>query len=91
MMAPQTRQQGESGTESSRTMGTASNMPPAETQLQHRHHLAHRDAANAATQNMTLDARLKIGDETGSSMNMKQHAIGCMYSQTNVDSSQLSI
>jgi len=70
-MAPPSPQQGESGTESSRTTGASSNMPPAETQLQPRHHLAHRDAANAATENMNLDAQLNIVHTSGSSRNKK--------------------
>jgi len=60
IMAPQTPQQGEGGTKLSRTTGASSNMPPAETQLHSRHHLVHHDAANAGTENMTLDPQLKI-------------------------------
>ena len=56
MMATQAPQQGESGTESSGTRAISSDMPPAETQLQRRHHLVHCDAANAATENITPDA-----------------------------------
>ena len=33
-------------------------MPPTETQLQRRHHLAHRNTANAATEMMTMEAQL---------------------------------
>jgi len=84
-MAPQTPQQGESGTESTRTTGTSSNMPPTETQLQHQHHLAHRDAANAATKNMTRETQLKTVRTTGSCKNMKQQAIGFKYSRIEVD------
>jgi len=79
IMAPQTPHHAESGTESSSTMRAYLNMPPAETQLKHRHHLAHRDAANAATENMTLDAQLGIEHKSGSSKNKKQHATGCEY------------
>ena len=68
-MAPQPPLQGESGTESSRMMGASSNTPPTETQLQRRHHSVHRDAGNAATENMTLDAQLKIVCKTGSNKN----------------------
>jgi len=60
IMPPQRPQQDDGGTESSKTTGASSNTPPAETPLHHRHHLAHRDAANAATGNMTLDSQLKI-------------------------------
>jgi len=59
-MAPQTSQQGEGGTESSRTMGASANTPPAETQLQCKHHLVHHNAANAATEHNALDAHLNI-------------------------------
>jgi len=91
IMAPQTPQQGESGTESSRTTGTSSNMPPAETQLQCTHHLAHRDAANAATKNMTLNTQLRIVYDTGSCKDKKQHGIGCDHTRIEVDGSQLII
>jgi len=50
-------------------MGASSNMPPAVTQLPHRDHLVHLNAANAATENMTLDPHLKIVGKTGSSKN----------------------
>jgi len=65
-MAPQTPQQGGSGTESSRTIGASSNTPPAETQLQPKPHLFHRNAATAASQTMTLDAYLKFDFKSGS-------------------------
>jgi len=70
-MAQQTPLQGECGTESSRMMGASSNTPPAGTQLQRIHHSVHCDAANAATNNVTLDAQFKIVRETGSSKNKK--------------------
>ena len=66
-------------------------MPPAETQLQRRHHLAHHDPAYAATENMPLDAQLYIVRKTGRRKSKKQHAIGCEYSQINVDDCQLMI
>jgi len=72
-------------------MGASFNTPPTETQLQCRHHLAQRDPANAATENMTLDAQLIIVQKSGSSKNTEQHAIGCEYSRTEVDSRQLII
>jgi len=90
-MATQTPQQGASGSESSRMMGALSNMPTAETQLQQRHHLVDRDAADAATENMVLDAPLKIVRQTGSRKNQKQHPIGCEYTHFEVDSHQLMI
>jgi len=68
-MSPETPQLCESGTESSRTTGASSNTPPAETQLPRRDHLVHLNAANAATENMTLDPQLKIVGQPGSSKN----------------------
>ena len=90
-MAPETPQQGESGTESSRMMGTSSNMPPAVTQLQRRHHFAHRNTANAATRYLTLDAQLKIVCESRNSKKKTQHVIRCQYSRIEVNGSQLLI
>ena len=90
-MAQQTPLQGECGTESSRMMGASSNTPPAGTQLQCIHHSVHRDAANAATKNVTLDAQLKIVRETGSSKNKKQHATGLKCGPIEVLDHQLMI
>ena len=72
-------------------MGTSVNPRPSETQLQRWHHLAHCNAANAASENMTLDAQLKIVRITGSRRNNKQDAIGCEYSRIEVDDRQLMI
>jgi len=58
-MAPQTPQPGGIQSVPSRTTGASSNAPLAETQQQCRHQLVHRDAAIAATENMTQDAHLK--------------------------------
>ena len=91
IMAPQTPQPGEHGTESSRTAGTSSNTPPFETQLQPRHNVAHHDAANKATENMTLDAQLKIFRKTGSTKNKMQHAIGCENGPIEVDNRELML
>jgi len=90
-MARQGPRQGESGTESSRTTAVPSYTPPGETQLQRRHHLVHHDAANGATENMTLDAKLKIVRKTGSSKNKTQHAIACRCSRIEVHGRQLMI
>jgi len=87
-MAPQTHQEGESGTESSRMMGTSSNTPATETQPHHRHHLHYHDAANAATENMNLDGQLKMDSECRSSKDKKLRAIGCEYSRIEVDAGQ---
>jgi hypothetical protein len=76
-MAPQTPLPGGIQSESSRTTGASSNAPQAETQLQRRHQLVHRDAAIAATENMAQDAHLKKVRKTGRRNNRQQHAIGC--------------
>jgi len=76
-MAPQTPQPGVIQSESSRTTGASSNAPVAESHLQRRHPLVHRDAAIAATKNMAQDAHLKKVGKTGRSNNRQQHAIGC--------------
>jgi len=91
VMAPQTSQQGGSRSESSRTTGASSNTPPAETQLQCRHDFVHHDAANAATENMTVDAQLKMVCRTRSSRNDKQHAHGYEYGRIVEDGCQLMI
>jgi len=89
MMAPQTPRHGESGTESSRTMGDSSNMLPTETQLQPRHNWVHRGAEIAATEDMTLDPQLRIVCMTRSSKKRKQHAIGCNSCRIEVHRRQL--
>jgi cobyrinic acid a,c-diamide synthase len=53
-------------------VGATSNTGLIGTKEERRHKLIHRDAANAATQHMTLDAHLKIVRKTGSSKNKKQ-------------------
>ena len=90
-MAPQAPRLGKSGTESSRTTGASSNTPPAETPLQWRHHSVQCNAANAATENITVDAQLKIVSNTGCSNNMKQHPIRGKCSWNEVHGRQLMI
>jgi len=87
-MAPQTPQRGESELESSSTMGAESITPLVATQIQDWHHLVHRNAANAATENLTLDALLKTVFTTGSSKDQKQDAIGCECCRVEVDGCQ---
>jgi len=90
-MAPQTPQQVENGTESSRMTGASSITPPTGTKLQWRHHFAHCDTANAANANMTLDSQLKIGCKSVRSKYKNQHVITCEYSRIKVDDRQLTI
>jgi hypothetical protein len=68
---------GQNGSNTGRLAGTASNTAILGTQLEGRHKLVHRNAANAATKHMTQDALINIVCKTGSSKNMKQHAVGC--------------
>jgi hypothetical protein len=70
---------GESGSNTGRLAGTASNMELLGTQQEGRHKLVHHDAANVATKHMTQDAHLKIIRKTGSSKNRKQLAVGFKY------------
>ena len=84
-MAPQIPQPGMSESESHRTTGGSSTMSPAETQLQHSHHLVHCDAAIAATENMTPDPQLRNVRKTRSSKNAMQHVIRCAHRRIVVD------
>jgi len=77
VVAQQTPLPGGIQSESSRTTGASSNSPQVETQLQRRHQLVHRDAAIAATENMTQDAHLKKVRKTGRCNDRQQHAIRC--------------
>jgi hypothetical protein len=77
VMAPQTPEPGVIQSKSSRTTGASSNAPLAETQLQRRHQLVHRDAAIAATRNMAQHVHVKTVRKTGRTNNRQEHAIGC--------------
>jgi len=77
IMAPHTAQHGASGSGSSHLTGASSNAPPAGTQLQHRHQLAHHNTANPAAENVTLENHLTSVCETAHSKDTKQHATGC--------------
>jgi len=90
-MTPHTPQPGVIQSKSSRTAGTSFNAPLAETQLQCRHQLVHRNAAIAAAENMAQDAHLKKVRKTGRSNNRQQHAIGCEQLHINIEGSQLTI
>ena len=90
-MPPEILQQGTIEAESSRTTGASNTAPPSETQQQHRHQLVHRDAAIVATENMTHKAHLKIEPKTGSSRNMKQHAIICESIHIDINNGYLTV
>jgi len=78
-MASQTHQPGKNGIEAGGSTGITLNTSLSGTQQERRNQFFERNAANAATKNMTKDAHLKIVRKTGSSKNTKQHAIGCKY------------
>jgi len=77
VIAPHTPQPVVIEFKSSRTTSASLNAPLAETQQQCRNQWVQRDAAIAATKNITHDAHLKNKRETGRCNNMQQHAIGC--------------
>jgi len=68
-MATQSPQQGENGTQPGQSMGATQNMSLSGTQQERRHQFIQRNAANAATKNMTQDAHWEIVRKTGSSKN----------------------
>jgi len=76
-MTSQTPWPGVIQSELSWTTGASPNAPLAETQLQRRHQLVHRDAAIAATENMAQNAGLKKVRKSGRSNNRQPHSIGC--------------
>jgi hypothetical protein len=55
--------------------GASSSESLAETELQHRHQLVHRDAAIPDTENMARDAHLKKLPKTGRGNNRQQYAM----------------
>jgi len=89
-MATQTRQPGHRGSESSWLMGASSTMSLIGKHRDRRHRLVHRNTANAATQNMFLDAHLKIIRKSGSSKYRNQHVISCEHIHIVVNSVQLT-
>jgi len=90
-MDTQPPQPGASGYKSSRLAGALSHTLLLGTQQERRHQLVHRDAANAATKNMTQDAHLQIVRKTGTSTIKKKHPVGCKYILTVVNGGQLTI
>jgi hypothetical protein len=84
-------QTGPSGSKSGRLAGALSNTSLIGTQQECRHQFFHREASDVATKHMTQHAHLKIVRKTGSSTNMKQHAVGCEYLHTMVNDRQLTV
>jgi len=77
--------------ESSRNPGAWSNTSPTETKQLLRHHSVHWNSVNAATENVTLDAHLKMDRKTGSGKNKKKHMMVCEYIRIEVDGPQRTI
>jgi hypothetical protein len=90
-MDTQPPQPGRSRSKSGGLAGASSNTSLIGTQQERRHQLVYREAADAATKHMTQEAHLKIVRKTGSSTNQKQHAVGCEYHHTVVNSHQLTV
>jgi len=84
-------QPGESRSISHWLADAASNMWVIGTQLEFRHQLVHRYAANTATKNMSRDAHWNIVCQTGSCKNQKQHAVGCEHIHIELNSCQLTV
>jgi hypothetical protein len=70
---------GETGLNTGRLAGATLYTDTLRAQLEPRHKLVHRNAANADTKHMTQDAHLKIVRKTGNRKNKKQPAVGCEY------------
>jgi hypothetical protein len=82
---------GESRSNTGRLAGATSNTELLGTQQERRHKLVHRDAANVATNHVSLDAHFKILRKTGSSKNETQYAVGCEYILIGANSGQLTV
>jgi len=82
---------GESGSNTGRLEGATSTTDILGTQQGCRYKLVHRDAANAATKNMTQDAHLKIVRKTGCRKYKKQQAVGCEYIHIEAKGGQLTV
>ena len=80
-----------SRSKSSRPAGDTSNMSLIATQQEHRHQLVHRNAADAATRNMTHDAHVQIISKIWCSSNKQQHAVGCKWMYNVVMGHQLTV
>jgi len=90
-MATKTPRPGENGTVLGRSTGVTPNMSLSGTQQERRHQLLHRNAAHAATKNMTQDAHLKIIRKTGRSKKKKPRAIECDYICVRVNDGWLTV
>jgi hypothetical protein len=90
-MASQTPQPGVIKFESSGMTNASSNTPVAGAQQQCRHHLVHRDAAVAATENMAQDPHSTQVHNTARSNNKNQHAIGWELLHIDIEGGQVTI
>ena len=91
IMDTQPPQPGERRSKSSRLAGTRSDTSLIGTEQERRHQLVHRDAADAATRNIILDAHFTIVSRTGTSKNTKQHAVGDTYMHSMVNGHRLYV
>jgi hypothetical protein len=82
---------GERGSNTSRLAGATTNKDILGTQQDRRHKLVHRDAADAATKDITQDAHIQIVGKTGGRSNKKQHAVGCEYVHRDMISGQITV
>jgi len=87
-MDTQRQQPGETKSKSSQNNGVLSDTSHNGVHQESRHQFVHRDAAIAATKHITQDACLIIIPKTGTSKNIKQHAIGCVCIHTVMNSHQ---
>jgi hypothetical protein len=78
-MDTQPPQPGPNGSKSCRLPGAWSNTAVTGIQQEHRQQLVHHDSPNAATKTMSQDVHLIIVSKTGSSMNVKKHAVAYEY------------
>jgi len=78
-MATDIPQQGESGSESSQSMGASSNPSLNGTQQQCWHQFFRLNAANAETEHMTQDVHLKIIHKSGSGKAKKKNPRRCNH------------
>jgi hypothetical protein len=84
-------QPGQNGSKSCQLVGSSLNTSLIGAQPERRHRLVHRNAANAATRNMTRDAKARIVSKTGSSTNKKDNAVGCEYIHSMLNSRELTV
>jgi len=91
IMDTQPHQPGPSGSKSGQLADASSNMLLIGTQKERRQQLVLCEDADTASKNISEDAHLKIVHKTGNSTNTTQHAVGCEYLHTAVNSRQWTL